>query len=79
MEPLYFDRSYNGSWNSENSKTITLDNRTGVAYSHAYYISLELFSKYAFCDSPDTPFFFYSGEFPFLERMTLHRDYSYQN
>jgi len=25
-----FDRSYNGSWNPENSKTITLDNRTGV-------------------------------------------------
>ena len=25
------------------------------------------------------PLFFYSGEFSFLERMTLHRDYSYQN
>ena len=75
-----FDQSYNGSWNPKNSKTITLDNRTGVGFTrmHTIYL-LELSFKYALSDSPDTLFFFYSGEFSFLERMTLQREYSYQN
>ena len=60
MEPLSFDRSYYGSWNTQNSKSITLDYRTGIDFlACILYIFRTLFNVCSL-QSPDTPIFFLS-------------------
>ena len=57
MEPLSFDRSHIGSWGIENlhiCRPLTIEAGEGL---HLCILNFfKIFSMYAFCDSPNTPF-----------------------
>jgi hypothetical protein len=56
MVPYSFNPFHIDSWNIKVPKTITLDNENGRRFTRMHTIFLCNFSKYASCDSPNTPF-----------------------
>jgi hypothetical protein len=56
MVPYSFNPFHIESWNIKVSKTITLDNENRRRFTRMHTIFLCNFSKYASCDSPNTPF-----------------------
>jgi hypothetical protein len=56
MVPYSFNPFHIDSWNIKVPKTITLDNENRRRFIHMHTIFLCNFSKYASCDSPNTPF-----------------------
>jgi hypothetical protein len=56
MVPYSFNPFHIDSWNIKVPKTITLDNENRWRFTRMHTIFLCNFSKYASCDSPNTPF-----------------------
>jgi hypothetical protein len=56
MVPYSFNPFHIDSWNIKVRKTITLDDENRCRFTHMHTILLYNFSKYASCDSSNTPF-----------------------
>jgi hypothetical protein len=56
MIPYSFNPLHNDSWNIKVPKNNTLDNENRRRFTRMHTIFLRNFSRYAPCDSPNTPF-----------------------